>query len=114
MRTVGIAQTLAERSVSTSYDVVGFGVRAHLSSLFAAIGLVQLAEFDQARTIRRRLWRRYAAALVPRRLGRRSGPRAGAAEAAPARRPVLVGQLQAMPLSRKAVGAAAFPLWLAW
>lgn len=39
MRPVGIAQTLSQRSRSTSYDVVGFGVRAHLSSLFAAIGL---------------------------------------------------------------------------
>jgi len=64
MRTVGIAQTLAQRSTSTSYDVIGFGVRAHLSSLFAAIGLAQLADFDQARTVRRQLWHRYATALA--------------------------------------------------
>lgn len=64
MRTVGIAQTLAQRSVSTSYDVIGFGVRAHLQSLNAAIGSAQLAHFDQARTIRRQMWRHYAAALA--------------------------------------------------
>jgi dTDP-4-amino-4,6-dideoxygalactose transaminase len=64
MRTVGIAQTLTQRSKSTSYDVIGFGARAHLSSLFAAIGLAQLADFDQARTMRRQLWHRYAAALA--------------------------------------------------
>jgi dTDP-4-amino-4,6-dideoxygalactose transaminase len=64
MRTVGITQTLAQRSVTTTYDVTGFGVRAHLSSLNAAIGLAQLAHFDQARTIRRQLWGRYAAALA--------------------------------------------------
>lgn len=64
MRTVGIAQTLAQRSVSTSYDVIGFGVRAHLQSLNAAIGSAQLANFDQARTTRQQLWHRYAAALA--------------------------------------------------
>jgi dTDP-4-amino-4,6-dideoxygalactose transaminase len=64
MRTVGIAQTLAQRSASTTYDVIGFGVRAHLSSLFAAIGSAQLAHFGQACTIRRQLWRRYAADLA--------------------------------------------------
>jgi dTDP-4-amino-4,6-dideoxygalactose transaminase len=64
MRTVGIAQTLAQRSVSTSYDVIGFGLRAHLQSLNAAIGLAQLADFDQARTIRRQLWHRYTTALA--------------------------------------------------
>jgi len=64
MRTVGIAQTLVQRSASTTYDVTGYGVRAHLSSLFAAIGLAQLTDFDQARIIRRQLWHRYAAALA--------------------------------------------------
>lgn len=63
-RTVGIAQTLTQRSVSTTYDVIGFGVRAHLSSLFAAIGSAQLAAFDHARTIRRQLWHSYATALT--------------------------------------------------
>ncbi len=30
------------------------------------------------------------------------------------RRPVVVGQLQVVPLSLKPVGAAALPVWLAW
>ena len=64
MRTVGIVQTLAQRSASTGYDVVGFGVRAHLQSLNAAIGLTQLAHFDQAITVRRHMWHQYAAALA--------------------------------------------------
>jgi hypothetical protein len=29
-------------------------------------------------------------------------------------RPVVVGQLQVVPLSLKPVGAAALPVWLAW
>ena len=64
LRTVGIAQSLAERGTATSYEVTGFGVRAHLSSLNAAIGLVQLDFFDQARAIRQTMWRTYAAALA--------------------------------------------------
>lgn len=64
LRTVGIAQSLAQRAETTSYEVTGFGLRAHLSSLSAAIGLVQLARFDQARTRRRQLWAAYAAALA--------------------------------------------------
>ncbi|GAB1646869.1 DegT/DnrJ/EryC1/StrS family aminotransferase [Krasilnikovia sp. MM14-A1259] len=64
MRTVGIAQSLAQRSASTTYDVIGFGLRAHLQSLNAAIGSAQLAHFDQVCTIRRRLWHRYATALA--------------------------------------------------
>ncbi|RLK09476.1 perosamine synthetase [Micromonospora sp. M71_S20] len=64
MRTTGIAQTLAQRAEATTYDVIGFGVRAHLQSMNAAIGSVQLANFDQARMIRQQLWHRYAAALA--------------------------------------------------
>lgn len=64
MRTVGIAQTLAQRSAITTYDVIGFGLRTHLYSLFAAIGLAQLTHFDQARTARRQLWHAYATALT--------------------------------------------------
>ncbi|MFI6132721.1 DegT/DnrJ/EryC1/StrS family aminotransferase [Micromonospora sp. NPDC051141] len=64
MRTVGIAQTLAQRADSTTYDVIGFGIRAHLQSLNAAIGSAQLAHFTHARTIRQQLWRHYTQALA--------------------------------------------------
>lgn len=64
LRTVGIAQTLTQRAAATSYEVTGFGIRAHLSSLNAAIGLAQLAAFDQARATRQKAWRTYATALA--------------------------------------------------
>jgi dTDP-4-amino-4,6-dideoxygalactose transaminase len=63
MRLVGMVESPAERARSTAYRVDGFGLRAHMSQLNAAIGLAQLPNFPQAARQRKLLWRAYAAAL---------------------------------------------------
>ncbi|MFF8398383.1 DegT/DnrJ/EryC1/StrS family aminotransferase [Streptomyces sp. NPDC016172] len=62
-RMVGVAQSQAERANATSYRVDGFGLRYQMSSINAAIGLVQLDDFDTAERTRRTLWRAYRRAL---------------------------------------------------
>ncbi|MEV0112538.1 DegT/DnrJ/EryC1/StrS family aminotransferase [Streptomyces sp. NPDC050844] len=63
LRGLGIVESAVRRADATSYVVDGFGLRAQMSSLNAAIGLVQLAHFADAETKRKALWRAYAAAL---------------------------------------------------
>ncbi|MFE9468964.1 DegT/DnrJ/EryC1/StrS family aminotransferase [Streptomyces virginiae] len=65
IRLLGVVETQAERANSTTYRVEGFGLRYQLSSLNAAIGLVQLDGFQTAEDTRRHLWRTYRAALAP-------------------------------------------------
>ncbi len=62
-RMLGVAETAAERSAATSYEVNGMGLRYQMPSLNAAVGRVQLAHFSQAQDMRRGLWRAYAAAV---------------------------------------------------
>ncbi len=45
LRGLGIEQDARKRASATTYDVTGFGLRAHLPALNAAIGLVQLRHF---------------------------------------------------------------------
>lgn len=63
MRLVGMVESPAERARSVAYRVDGLGVRGHMSQLNAAIGLVQLAHFANARDHRKRLWNAYASGL---------------------------------------------------
>lgn len=63
LRGLGIVESASRRADETSYTVDGFGLRAQMSSLNAAIGLAQLAHFAEAETKRRALWRAYANAL---------------------------------------------------
>ncbi|MGH3495309.1 MAG: DegT/DnrJ/EryC1/StrS family aminotransferase, partial [Sciscionella sp.] len=63
LRGLGIVQSAAQRSASTSYTVDGFGLRAQMPALNAAIGTVQLAHFATAESVRKRLWLTYQAAL---------------------------------------------------
>jgi dTDP-4-amino-4,6-dideoxygalactose transaminase len=63
LRGLGIVEPAARRAEATTYTVAGFGMRAQMSPLNAAIGLVQLQHFAEAETRRRELWRAYAAAL---------------------------------------------------
>ncbi|GLF94271.1 DegT/DnrJ/EryC1/StrS family aminotransferase [Streptomyces yaizuensis] len=64
MRLLGMAESPAERARSASYRVEGFGVRAHLSQINAAIGLAQLANFPVLEAKRKQLWRQYESALT--------------------------------------------------
>jgi perosamine synthetase len=64
LRMLGVVESAAERSATTSYTVGSFGVRYQMSALNAAIGSVQLAHFGAAETTRKRLWRAYEAALT--------------------------------------------------
>ncbi|MGW1327974.1 DegT/DnrJ/EryC1/StrS family aminotransferase [Streptomyces antibioticus] len=64
-RLLGVVQSQGERANTTSYRVDGFGLRYQLSSLNAAIGLVQLDGFQAAEDTRRHLWRTYRDALAP-------------------------------------------------
>ncbi|MCL7496861.1 DegT/DnrJ/EryC1/StrS family aminotransferase [Streptomyces sp. MCA2] len=63
LRGLGIVESAAWRAEATTYTVDGFGMRVQMSSLNAAIGLVQLRHFAEAEAKRRDLWRAYAAAL---------------------------------------------------
>lgn len=63
LRGLGIAQSAGQRSLATSYGVDGFGLRAHLSSINAAIGRVQLRNFATVEARRKELWRAYEAGL---------------------------------------------------
>lgn len=63
MRALGIVQSQTQRAATTSYTVRGFGLRATMSALNAAIGLVQLQHFDQVAAKRQELWRTYAHGL---------------------------------------------------
>jgi dTDP-4-amino-4,6-dideoxygalactose transaminase len=63
LRTLGIAQPAAQRSLATSYGVESFGLRAHLSSINAAIGRIQLRNFAAVEARRKELWRAYETRL---------------------------------------------------
>lgn len=63
LRMLGVTQSQSERAETTSYQVEGFGLRYQLSSINAAIGLVQLDHFDATVRARRRMWRAYSDAL---------------------------------------------------
>ncbi|MFD8592311.1 DegT/DnrJ/EryC1/StrS family aminotransferase [Streptomyces sp. NPDC059637] len=63
LRGLGIVEPPARRAKTTTYTVDGFGLRAQMSSLNAAIGVAQLAHFSETEAKRRALWRTYAAAL---------------------------------------------------
>lgn len=60
LRALGIAQSQQERGTATTYTVEGFGLRATMSALNAAIGLVQLQRFDIVAARRKDLWKAYA------------------------------------------------------
>jgi perosamine synthetase len=64
IRMVGVVQSQTERANATSYRVDGFGLRYQMSSINAAIGLVQLDDFDTTEHTRRTLWRAYRRALA--------------------------------------------------
>lgn len=64
IRLLGVVQSQGERSNTTSYRVEGFGLRYQLSTINAAIGLVQLDGFQAAEDTRRHLWRTYRDALA--------------------------------------------------
>lgn len=64
LRGLGILESSAERAASTSYTVGGFGYRAQLSTINAAIGLVQLDHFPDTIPRRRALWSAYAQGLA--------------------------------------------------
>ncbi|MFI2434712.1 DegT/DnrJ/EryC1/StrS family aminotransferase [Streptomyces sp. NPDC018693] len=63
-RMVGVVQSQAERANATTYRVDGFGLRYQMSSINAAVGLVQLDDFDTTERTRRALWRAYREALA--------------------------------------------------
>ncbi|MFE3830969.1 DegT/DnrJ/EryC1/StrS family aminotransferase [Streptomyces sp. NPDC059092] len=63
LRTLGITQSQAERGRTTTYAVAGFGLRATLSSVHAAVGSVQLEQFPIAAAKRKALWLAYEAEL---------------------------------------------------
>lgn len=63
IRELGIAQSREQRSHAASYTVEGFGVRAHMPALNAAIGRAQLARFQKNADRRRRAWRAYQTAI---------------------------------------------------
>ncbi|MGW4237170.1 DegT/DnrJ/EryC1/StrS family aminotransferase [Streptomyces sp. NPDC004749] len=63
LRGLGIVEPATRRAETTTYTVGGFGMRAQMSPLNAAVGLVQLDHFTETETRRRALWRGYATAL---------------------------------------------------
>ncbi|KMS74181.1 DegT/DnrJ/EryC1/StrS aminotransferase [Streptomyces viridochromogenes] len=65
LRLLGVVQSQSERANITTYRVDSFGLRYQLSSIFAAIGLVQLDRFATSEHTRRQLWRTYQDALAP-------------------------------------------------
>ncbi|MFE0255755.1 DegT/DnrJ/EryC1/StrS family aminotransferase [Streptomyces sp. NPDC059010] len=64
LRTLGITQSQAERIRTTTYDVARHGLRATLSAVHAAVGIVQLQQFPAVAWRRQELWRAYAAGLA--------------------------------------------------
>ncbi|MFE9813060.1 DegT/DnrJ/EryC1/StrS family aminotransferase [Streptomyces sp. NPDC005548] len=65
LRSLGITQSQQERAAATTYSVHGFGLRATMSDLNAAIGLVQLQHFATVAAKRKALWTSYATRLKP-------------------------------------------------
>ncbi|MFD6286353.1 DegT/DnrJ/EryC1/StrS family aminotransferase [Streptomyces sp. NPDC060205] len=65
LRALGIPQSQRERAAATAYTVEQFGLRATMSALNAAIGLVQLQHFETAAARRKTLWQAYATGLQP-------------------------------------------------
>jgi perosamine synthetase len=63
LRSLGLTQTRAQRDQAVSYTVAGYGMRAHLPAINAAIGRVQLARFPAVEARRRHLWNAYRQAL---------------------------------------------------
>lgn len=63
LRYLGIDQSQAERVRATSYSVGGYGLRATMSCVHAAVGCSQLARFAGIAAARQRLWRTYAQRL---------------------------------------------------
>ncbi|MDX2731030.1 DegT/DnrJ/EryC1/StrS family aminotransferase [Streptomyces sp. PA03-2a] len=63
LRALGITQSQQQRGATTSYAVEGYGLRATMSALNAAVGLVQLQRFSTVAAKRRDLWRAYADGL---------------------------------------------------
>lgn len=64
LRMLGIRQSQADRIRSTTYSVDTFGLRCPMSALNAAIGLAQLARFEEIEARRPQLWRTYRDALA--------------------------------------------------
>ncbi|MFJ6212680.1 DegT/DnrJ/EryC1/StrS family aminotransferase [Streptomyces sp. NPDC092296] len=64
LRMLGITKSQTDRIRSTSYTVDCPGMRYPMSTLNAAVGLVQLARFAQVEVKRRQLWRAYRDALA--------------------------------------------------
>ncbi|WP_338704342.1 DegT/DnrJ/EryC1/StrS aminotransferase family protein (plasmid) [Streptomyces sp. Q6] len=65
LRSLGVPASADRRAAATTYEVTTVGFRAHMSTLNAAIGTVQLAHFAVAESTRKHLWRQYEAALKP-------------------------------------------------
>jgi len=63
IRDLGIPQARRERSRSVFYTVDGYGMRAHLPAINAAIGRAQLARFPVIEARRKALWSVYQDAL---------------------------------------------------
>ncbi|WP_410575645.1 DegT/DnrJ/EryC1/StrS family aminotransferase [Amycolatopsis sp. cmx-4-61] len=63
-RLLGMTAAREERVHTVSYQVSTPGFRYHLSTLHAAIGRVQLANFAKVAARRKHLWRRYVATLT--------------------------------------------------
>jgi perosamine synthetase len=63
MRDLGMSRSSAQQPVASEYSVQSFGLRARLSSINAAIGIVQLKHFSMVETKRKDLWRTYDDAL---------------------------------------------------
>ncbi|GAA2679153.1 MULTISPECIES: DegT/DnrJ/EryC1/StrS aminotransferase family protein [Actinosynnema] len=59
LRALGIVQDHARRAATTTYQVDGAGLRAHLPAINAAIGQVQLAHFAEHAHRRVLLWKAY-------------------------------------------------------
>ncbi|MGW0857068.1 DegT/DnrJ/EryC1/StrS family aminotransferase [Streptomyces sp. NPDC002690] len=64
LRALGIKATYQQRAQTTGYEVAGFGLRAHLPSINAAIGRAQLHGFAEVVRRRRELWAAYGAAVA--------------------------------------------------
>ncbi|MDQ1293835.1 MAG: hypothetical protein QG608_1716, partial [Actinomycetota bacterium] len=64
LRTLGIGQSQADRIRTTSYTVHSAGLRATMSAVHAAVGLIQLMRFPPTATARQDLWRAYATGLT--------------------------------------------------
>ena len=63
IRDLGIVQSRTERAQAIGYAVEGFGLRAHLPAINAAIGRAQLARFPVVAERRKELWSAYRAGL---------------------------------------------------